>query len=766
MTRSLAALLSCCVLLLTACPDENEPPPPPPTNGCETGDLWTRECGTCGTQTATCTDGEFGPFGQCEEPASCETTCTEGSSLSEPCGNCGSRTRTCAAGAWSEWSECSDEGECAPAASESEACGSDEGACSVGSRARTCSATCEWQEWGECAGHVEPAPEVCGDTTDNDCNGSADEGCACQPALMGQGGSFALPAGTIQELVADPNRCFVYALDVSTTPRLHIIDTSSKKLLSSVALDEEPTDVDLSADGSYLVVSHRDHKLSNIEIGVWTVTQETTVSDPYAIEVADGGRVFYAELDQWVDVRSIQLGGGVATDLQLGDWALYQGDIELSADGKSLYGGESGISGGSLIRWDVTGPGLQQVDESTWDDNYGFPYPQRHVYLSPGGQHVYYAGAQLDAANLANVRGQVGERVLAADAAGTFFVSESGVWDADLVRQVKSFAAPVTAAALASADRELWSFSQATGKVSYQNIDDYVFGADLGERETEAGPLADYTIDQLIADPVRSRLYGLDRGQGVLVVIDSTSLQATREIFLGPNPTRMAVNPEGTRLFVGSLGNLSLQVIDLTAAEYLKSMTLPRLAYDVAVLSDNRVAVIDDDQWTTLTVVDADTGAMIVDFFWVAYAGALGVTADGKKLYVGESGSSGSTLFKFDASSESPTQMDQTDYDDGYGFPYPGRALTVVPDDSGVFYASYMIEGNDLSLLRYDLQDPIYSVTPDSRLLVGASQVYAVADGAPLGAIAAGPVQAVSADGKKLFVAQDGAVAAIDLTTF
>lgn len=52
---------------------------------------------------------------------------------------------------------------------EVEPCGSDVGACQQGSR------TCEGQLFGACVGEVAPAPELCADAIDNDCDGATDE---------------------------------------------------------------------------------------------------------------------------------------------------------------------------------------------------------------------------------------------------------------------------------------------------------------------------------------------------------------------------------------------------------------------------------------------------------------------------------------------------------------------------------------------------------------------------------------------------------------
>jgi hypothetical protein len=113
------------------------------------------------------------------------------------------------------------------------------------------------------------------------------------------------------------------------------------------------------------------------------------------------------------------------------------------------------------------------------------------------------------------------------------------------------------------------------------------------------------------------------------------------------------------------------------------------------------------------------------------------------------------------------TQVDISDYGSGYGFPYPPRLARSLPDGSAVFYASYLIDGADLSVLRYQQADRIQTVTPDGRWAISASTVYWVADGGVVGPLPiTGEVQAIDATGHSLYVATDGGIGEVDLTQF
>jgi hypothetical protein len=53
------------------------------------------------------------------------------------------------------------------------------GACERGMQ--TCEPNGEFASWGDCEGYVTPEDEVCGNGVDEDCDGTADEGCTCSP---------------------------------------------------------------------------------------------------------------------------------------------------------------------------------------------------------------------------------------------------------------------------------------------------------------------------------------------------------------------------------------------------------------------------------------------------------------------------------------------------------------------------------------------------------------------------------------------------------
>ena len=124
---------------------------------CNSGD--TQVCGTdvgaCVKGTQTCENGQWGECQGGRQPAAQEDCDDE---LDNDCD--GSINNGCAC----------NEGD-------SRSCGSDLGQCTPG--VQTCQEKDGEWVWSDCTGGTPPVEEICGDDTDNDCDGALDNGCEC-----------------------------------------------------------------------------------------------------------------------------------------------------------------------------------------------------------------------------------------------------------------------------------------------------------------------------------------------------------------------------------------------------------------------------------------------------------------------------------------------------------------------------------------------------------------------------------------------------------
>lgn len=288
---------------------------------------------------------------------------------------------------------------------------------------------------------------------------------------------------------------------------------------------------------------------------------------------------------------------------------------------------------------------------------------------------------------------------------------------------------------------------------------DLVGGVALGVREVAPGPLGSYHFVKLIHDPIRPRLYGLDSAQASVVVIDAATLQPTRVILLGSTPTDLDVDATGATLFVGHLDVQGFARIDLDTLTFVGFVAAPRDTYRLAAVGNGRVVTINNDQWTTPSLLDAATGAVLSEVDLV-YEGAVSATRDGATVFIGESSLSSSRATRY---SVSTGQFVATGHNGAFYF--APRSITALPDGSGAYYAGYLLDGSDLSVERYETPEAIVAVTGDGRLALSLRHVFDVATGAIRGVLpAATSALAVDPAGTNAYAFTGSAIVTVDLS--
>jgi cysteine-rich repeat protein len=596
-----------------------------------------------------------------------------------------------------------------------------------------------------------------GDGCDARCQLAACTGAA--PVAAGMAGSFPL-AGQIDALVADPRGCLIYALDTGAPSHLVVISAATKRELTRVSLPRA-SELAVSPNGAYVVVSHdADHAISVLDPVTWRVARRVpTFADPYGVTVTNDGIAFYTEEQVGVHRIDLRNGGGDGE----GGTLLYYAAIAQSRDGQAIYVASGGTSGSEIAKYDITSGILVLVGANAYEaaGGGGFYYPARHVYPSPDGRHVYYADRQLDADAIGSIRGTTGEPIYAEDAQGRFAVGAAHVFDAELVRPIAALGQPVDAAALTAGDQELWTYRADTGRIAYQNTQELIGGASFGVRER--APQGPYTFARLIHDPVRPRLYGIDAGRGAVVVIDAVTLQPVREIVVGGVPRDAAIDATGTTLFVGNDEVLAVARIALATPSFERFVPTPHYPARLAAVGGGRLMTVDLGGLPTL--LDASSGSVISQAERLFEGSALGATADGGSVFVGQASPRYGDVVRYSLATGALVAADRSHYM-GFGFFGPERAVTAVPDGSGVYYARHFLNGHDLSVVPYEVDGPILAVSPDSRLALSATSIYDVASGTKLGTLPVADAVAIRPDSAAAFVATAAGVQRIALTAF
>jgi cysteine-rich repeat protein len=608
-----------------------------------------------------------------------------------------------------------------------------------------------------CGNGVTTAGEECddGNAIDGDgCNSCRFAACNSEvPVAPGHDGSFLLP-GNILRVIADPTRCFLYALN-NRNAQVVVISTASKRELTRVALPAFATDVAVSPNGAFLVVAYEATRaIGIIDTGHWRApTKVTTTGTPHDVQVDNNGIAYYVGGDfSFGSIAHIDLRSGIEA---FGGTLLYGPAIAISSDSRFLFAGESGTTGAALIKYDISSGSPVQVDRIA-----GF-VGDRHVYVSSQGRHVYFAGNQFDGSSLAFIGGLTEEDIHIEDAAERFAVGKNQLFDAELVRPVATLPHRADFAALAGGDQELWTYTN--GRIYYVNVADLIGGVALGVHEVDPAPLSSYHLTQLIHDPVRPRLYGLDTDHAAVVVIDTATLQPTRAILVGSTPASFDIDAAGTTLLVGHRNVSGFSRIDLATLTFDRIVRMPRVTTQLAAVGNGSVVTIDeDDDFTTAVLSDASSGATLSEASQM-YSPVVGRSADRATVFVGETSLTSANVTRFSVATGTLVTVARSPM----SFYAPPHSVLAVPDASAIYYAGGLLDGNDLHTMRYSVTDPILAVTPDGRLALSSRNVYLVATGAPRGSLRTTALAlAVSPDSKTAYAFDGLTIHAVNLTAF
>ncbi len=581
----------------------------------------------------------------------------------------------------------------------------------------------------------------------------------CNPVAPGSPISFPVSDG-IGKLFADPSGCFVYTYSYEST-QLVVFDAAQKTVLTRVDLGGTITDFNLSADGSYLVATlDKQQAIVVVNKASWTVSQVATTEVPKSIAVGNHGVAYYLGGDWW-DLRRIDLALGSSSEKGLSSPGDFRGaDMALSWDGKKLYVAEYGSTGCNLYLLDVTASTTTVLSQTTWDQGYGFGMPSGPLVVGPSGKYVYYADHQFDANNLALIFGTAYD-AFAEDSGARFVATSYGILDAQTLATLIPIPDQIEAAAFVSGDTELWTYDISEGKITCTNV------ADLAAGKTLASAIGNYSFIKLVADPIRPRLYGLDAKRRMVVSIDSATGSPLRTVLVGSTPTDLEIDASGTFIYTGHSDTYAIVQIDAASFSFVKFIPSPQDSYDIAPLGNNRIATVDEDQWTTPALVDLSSGTvtdMLKAPFNDVSEGALFATAAGNSIFVGESGSTSCNITRYDVSGGKFTSVTSSYPGGAQGFNSPARSVVGTPDGTSIYYAGFCLDGTNLLAKRYAQTDQIISVTPSGALAVSSTKVYRVADGTALSTLpSACPVQAASPDSSTLYCASGSGIVTFSL---
>jgi len=300
---------------------------------------------------------------------------------------------------------------------------------------------------------------------------------------------------------------------------------------------------------------------------------------------------------------------------------------------------------------------------------------------------------------------------------------------------------------------------------------------------------------QMVVDNARNQLYVADGATGSVLDVDAATL-AVRTLFSSTNPaTGLAITPDGSKLLVSSYSGCTLDVIDLTTGNHLKTI-IPTPANIPGSMAPNKVVATsrgtailsleDTSKYLqgAINEVDLTTGATYPVKLGNGLAigtpssTLLAASADGNRVYLATDGGllfDGGGLDLWQAANDSSvkeigftggvSQLATTDtgdrvLGDSYTYDTLLRQLTTPAPVSALISGRYLVLGEKLHSSGSLVYMPtskgveIYDVHTGATLL---------SIGSPAGSLNTYDNLAINHAGDRLYLAQQNGVAVIDL---
>jgi len=263
-------------------------------------------------------------------------------------------------------------------------------------------------------------------------------------------------------------------------------------------------------------------------------------------------------------------------------------------------------------------------------------------------------------------------------------------------------------------------------------------------------------VERMMVDPTRPYLYALDKVNNSLHFVNLTTNTVEKTIFVGSTPVDLDINVQGKTLYVANFGSTQIATIDLDSRAMTGAIVVdPNVGtwqgnpYRLACTAGDTLAYTSMDQWNDLKLVNALTGASLGAANQSIYEPDLVASPDGTSVYVGESGISTETLYRFDIVSSKLTLMDQAA---GIN-EFTGASVLMTKDAKYIFYAGRKFLAKNLKSVLGTFSEGIVAINSDGSLAIGATHMF---DGATFAATRMTPLStstmAVSPDDKTLYL--------------
>jgi hypothetical protein len=262
-------------------------------------------------------------------------------------------------------------------------------------------------------------------------------------------------------------------------------------------------------------------------------------------------------------------------------------------------------------------------------------------------------------------------------------------------------------------------------------------------------------VEAMVVDPKRPYLYAVDKVNNALLFVNLDTRQLEKSLFVGSSPVDLDIDEDKDELFIANFGSTQIAVVDLTTREIARQLfvdtskgTWDGNPYRLAVTAANTLAFTSEDQWNNIKLVNATNGGSI-DAQGSVYEPDLVASPDGTKLFVAESGSTGSALHRFDVTVDGLKEVDESGSASGYG----ARSVSISKDGVYLFYGKQKFLASNLKSVVGEFSEPVFATNTDGSIAIGKTNLLNGTNFSIIGPLVVSTnVMAISADDTAVYL--------------
>lgn len=283
-------------------------------------------------------------------------------------------------------------------------------------------------------------------------------------------GLFIDVGSQVERMRVDPTRPYLYLVD-RVNNSLHFVNLTTRAVESTIFAGSTPVDLDINLAGTELYIADFGaSEIAVIDLATRLKTRSLLVDtatgiwdgNPYRLTTTADDTLVFTSLDQWNSLKYVNaVTGGSLTAVG----TIYEPAMAHSPDGKRIYVGEFGLSSDNLLRFDVSGTTLTQVDSAVALNGNN----TREVLVSGDGTYVFFGGRKYLANNLKSLLGTFSEAILVTNHDGSTVVGATKIFDGTTFSVRKPLPLATTVMALGPDDKTLYLYDTATSRI-------YVYG--------------------------------------------------------------------------------------------------------------------------------------------------------------------------------------------------------------------------------------------------------------------------------------------------